>query len=217
METPDISIREIQHYLYCPHRWGLINIDCSWAENFFVTKADLLHQRVHDPDHSYSLKGKKVLTGVTVYNDALGLFGVTDCIELTEDPEGIVLDNFPGKYRLAIVEYKPTSPKGKVYNHDDLMQVFAQKVCVDSIFNCSCDGIIYYADTKKRMMLPLKESYSSYLQELKVIIQAIQNNRQSGTIPPIRVDQKCGGCSIKEICMPRTNRKADLREMLENI
>ena len=69
MSTIEITIRSIQHYLYCSHRWGLLEIDKAWAENVFVTKANLMHDRVHDPDRSYVSKGKKVYTSVPVYND----------------------------------------------------------------------------------------------------------------------------------------------------
>ena len=41
-----IALRDIQHYLYCPHRWGLMKIDCAWAENYYVVKANLLHAGV---------------------------------------------------------------------------------------------------------------------------------------------------------------------------
>ena len=58
MSTIEITIRSIQHYLYCSHRWGLLEIDKAWAENAFVTKANLMHDRVHDPDRSYVSKGK---------------------------------------------------------------------------------------------------------------------------------------------------------------
>ena len=37
MKTQEIAIRSIQHYMYCPHRWGLMEIDRAWAENAFVT------------------------------------------------------------------------------------------------------------------------------------------------------------------------------------
>lgn len=57
----DYSIRSIQHYLYCAHRWGLIEIGKVWAENYFVTKANLLHQKVHETNR-YTKRGKKVLT-----------------------------------------------------------------------------------------------------------------------------------------------------------
>ena len=62
MNTAEITIRSIQHYLYCPHRWGLMEIDKAWAENMYVTKANLMHERVHDPDQNYTIRGKKVYT-----------------------------------------------------------------------------------------------------------------------------------------------------------
>ena len=83
MITDEITIRSIQHYMYCPHRWGLMEIGRVWAENYFVTKANLMHDRVHDPDNHYTLRGRKVFTSVPVYNDMeeYNLYGVTDCIE----------------------------------------------------------------------------------------------------------------------------------------
>ena len=48
---------------------------------------------------------------------------MTDCIETDE------------KNNICIVEYKPTKPKTGDYNYEDLMQVFAKKVCVVYIFN----------------------------------------------------------------------------------
>ena len=69
MKENEISIRSIQHYLYCPHRWGLIEIDRAWAENYFVTKANLMHERVHDPNQGYLSRGRLVYTSVPIYND----------------------------------------------------------------------------------------------------------------------------------------------------
>ena len=63
----DISIRSIQHYLYCAHRWGLIEIGKVWAENYFVTKANLIHQNVHEKS-IYAKRGKKVFSAVSVYH-----------------------------------------------------------------------------------------------------------------------------------------------------
>lgn len=61
MMSDEITIRSIQHYMYCPHRWGLLEIDCAWAENVFVTKANFMHERVHNPDKNYSSRGKRFL------------------------------------------------------------------------------------------------------------------------------------------------------------
>ena len=94
MTSTEITIRSVQHYMYCPHRWGLLEIDRAWAENVFVTKANLLHERVHDPERHYTARGRKVFTSVPVYNDleVYNLYGVTDCLELTEDSQGISID-----------------------------------------------------------------------------------------------------------------------------
>lgn len=211
MIKDDIAIRSIQHYLYCPHRWGLLEIDCAWAENVFVTKANLLHDRVHNPKASYSSSGKKCYTSVSVYNDKseYNLYGVTDCIEVTGDE----------KCNLCIVEYKPTKPKNKDYNFDDLMQIFAQKICVDYVFNCDCDGVLYYADVKKRIRLPLKENFSEYDDILKRTLAEMRNLISKGKIPEIVKNRNCSGCSMKDICMPTliapVSVKGSIKKVLE--
>lgn len=111
-----INIRSLQHFLYCPHRWGLIEIGKVWFENFYVTKANLVHKRAHDFNEFVS-KNKKVFTSVSVYNDMpeYNLYGVLDCLEISDSG-------------INIVEYKPSKPKNREYNYEDLMQVFAQKL-----------------------------------------------------------------------------------------
>ena len=132
----DISIRSIQHYLYCANRWGLIEIGNVWAENYFVTKANLFHQNAHQKN-TYTKRNKKVFSSVSVYHDGLHLYGVVDCIEGTVSSNGASLVGQTEKYDLCIVEYKPTKPKNDPYHFEDAMQVFAQKLCVDYVFHCN--------------------------------------------------------------------------------
>ena len=215
----EITIRSIQHYLYCPHRWGLIEIDKAWAENFFVTKANLMHERVHDPERSYAAKGKKVYTSVPVYYDPepYNLYGITDCLELTPVDNGISVNGSRETYQICIVEYKPAKPKDQLYREEDLMQVFAQKLCVDYVFGGSCDGAIYYADVKKRVTLPLKEKRAEYDNKLRSILKDMRKNLAEGKIPPIRKGQKCSGCSMKDLCMPSMKVLPDLRSEIQKI
>lgn len=217
MSTAEITIRSIQHYLYCPHRWGLLEIDKAWAENFFVTKANLMHDRVHNPDKSYTMRGKKVFTSVPVYNDfdQYNLYGITDCLELTKDKRGVTINGSEEKYHVCIVEYKPTKPKNLEYRDDDLLQVFAQKICVDYVFGCDCDGVIYYADVKKRIDLPLKENFMEYDIRLKNVLVEMRRNLESGHIPGIRKGQKCSGCSMKDLCMPSIKPVKNFRSEIE--
>ena len=219
MSLAEITIRSIQHYLYCPHRWGLLEIDKAWMENVFVTRANLMHDRVHDPSKSYTMRGKKVFTSVPVYNDSdlYNLYGIADCLELTKDRCGVTINGSEEKYSICIVEYKPTKPKNAEYKEDDLMQVFAQKICVDYVFGCDCDGIIYYADVKKRIALPLKENFKEYDTRLKNILVEMRKNIAIGYIPEIRKGQKCSGCSMKDLCMPYTKPIKNLKNEIEKI
>lgn len=219
MSTIDISIRSIQHYMYCPHRWGLLEIDKAWAENAFVTKANLMHNRVHDPERNYRSRGKKVYTSVPVYNDLdeYNLYGVTDCLEITEDKNGISIDGSEEKCNICIVEYKPTKPKNEEYREEDLMQVFAQKICVDFVFGGDCDAVLYYADVKKRIKLPLKEKFEVYDRRLITLLEEMRTNLEQGVIPPIRKGQKCSGCSMKDLCMPSVNKSRDFMSEIRKI
>ena len=219
MITSEITIRAIQHFLYCPHRWGLLEIDKAWNENIYVTKANLMHERVHDPQKSYIRRGKKVYTAVPVYNDLklYNLYGVIDCLELTKDKNGILFGEGEEKYRICIVEYKPTKPKNAEYREDDFMQVFAQKICVDYVFGGDCDGAIYYADVKKRVKLPLKENFCEYDTKLKAILEEMRTNLEEGNIPTIRNGQKCSGCSMKDLCMPSIKKIKNLQEEIKKI
>lgn len=219
MNTAEIAIRSIQHYLYCPHRWGLLEIDQAWAENAFVTKANLLHKRVHDPKHHYSSRGKRVFTSVPVYNDLeeYNLYGVTDCLEMTEDPDGVFVDESTIKYKLCIVEYKPTQPKKQDYHEEDFMQVFAQKLCVDYVFGSDCEAVLYYADVKKRIRLPVKEDFQKCDEKIKCLLQEMRDYAAQGLIPAIKKGQKCSGCSMRDLCMPSTRKQKPFRKMLDEI
>ena len=219
MSTIEISIRSIQHYMYCPHRWGLLEIDKAWAENAFVTKANLMHNRVHDPERNYRSRGKKVYTSVPVYNDLdkYNLYGITDCLEITEDKNGISIDGSEEKCNICIVEYKPTKPKNEEYREEDLMQVFAQKICVDFVFGGDCDAVLYYANVKKRIKLPLKENFEVYDRKLIKLLKEMRTNLEQGVIPSIRKGQKCSGCSMKDLCMPSVKKSKDFMTEIRKI
>lgn len=219
MSTVEIAIRSIQHYMYCSHRWGLLEIDRAWAENAFVTKANLMHERVHDPNKMYSAKGRKVFTSVPVYNDVepYNLYGVTDCLEMTKSKDGVAIKGSEGTYSICIVEYKPTKPRDKEYHEEDLMQMFAQKLCVDFVFGGDCDAVLYYADVKKRISLPLKESFEEYDQLLRGLLAQMGYNLDCGIIPAIKKGQKCSGCSMKDLCMPSVKQPKDLPGEIKKI
>lgn len=88
MNDRTINIRNIQHFLYCPRRYALLELNNDWAENAFVVKADILHQHVHDGSHSFSDSKKIVRSNIAIYNDLpqYDLYGMTDCVEFAPFP-----------------------------------------------------------------------------------------------------------------------------------
>ena len=132
-EEQTINIRAIQHYMYCPRRFALLELNCDWAENAFVVKANLMHENVHGGDHKFSNDRMLVRSSVAVYNDEYDIFGVTDCMEFVKSRNGVSIDGSDDKYKVRIVEYKPKPPKGADFHDSDAIQVFAQKICADSI------------------------------------------------------------------------------------
>lgn len=182
-----------------------------------MTKANLMHERVHDSGNHYTSRGKKVFTSVPVYNDLkdYDLYGVTDCMEFTEAEDGVAVETLGGSYKICVVEYKPTKAKDGIHRYEDLMQVFAQKLCVDYVFGCDCETVIYYSDVKKRYRISFQETRDKYDVELKRLLSEMRNYLKEGCIPPVRKGQRCSGCSMKDMCMPSLGKTGSFKSYLE--
>lgn len=215
MNDRTINIRCIQHYMYCPRRFALLEINDDWQENAYVVKANLQHHRVHDGSHKYSDSKKIVRSDIAVYNDEndYDIFGVTDCIEFVRDSGGVQISGYDGFFNVRIVEYKPKAPKGIDFNETDAIQVFAQKICADSIWNCNSEAYIYYSDTRKRVRLPFDTEYEKYDTMLKNLLFEMRKVLNSKLIPPRKKGQKCSGCSMADICFSK-EKKYSVRDII---
>lgn len=203
-----IQIRELQHFLYCPHRWGVLHLENGWKENVFTILAEIFHERVHSGEKSYA-KGKTILRDVTVYSEKLGLYGKLDCMEIInekEDENGIKSVN--------VIEYKPKQPKEEEVALADKLQLYAQYRCVKSQFNCKVNSYMYYRNTKRRLKVEFNEEDESLL--LKTISE-ITNCRESGTIPAPIYNNRCNGCSMGDDCMPKVSAINVKKMLLKNI
>ena len=136
---------------------------------------------------------------------------------MTKGKQGVSIEDREGNYDICIVEYKPTKPKNAEYHDEDLIQVFAQKLCVDYVFKCDCDAVLYYADVKKRISLPLKENYEKYDSMIKQMLNEMRDYLARGIVPSIRKGQKCSGCSMKDLCMPMASRKMNILAEIRKI
>lgn len=205
MSEYTVNIRNIQHYLYCPRRYSLLEVNRDWAENYYVIGANILHEHVHDGSHAFSDSKKIVRSDIEVYNDdpEYNLFGVTDCIEFIRDKNGVEIPGLDGHFKVCIIEYKPKSPKGDLFNEPDAIQVFAQKICADYIWHTNSEAYIYYADIRRRVKLPFDNEYEKYDVLLRKLLAEIREIMSSNIILPKKRGQKCSGCSISDLCMPK--------------
>ncbi|MDY3791804.1 MAG: CRISPR-associated protein Cas4 [Oscillospiraceae bacterium] len=211
-----VNIRAIQHFLYCPRRFGLLEINGDWAENASVVMGNIIHERVHSGDWGTCRNGYS-MTAVTLYNDELDIYGVSDCIEFSPDTNGDYIGRDGKRYTVTLVEYKPTRPKNGEISLPDSVQVFAQKLCADKVFGCNCRGAVYYADVRKRTLLPFDSEYEKYYELVTGLISQMRDILESGEIPLRKKGQHCSGCSLENVCMPKCESysvKDNIRIML---
>lgn len=211
-----VNIRSIQHFMYCPRRWGLLEINNDWAENVYVIKANLIHEKVHSGEHDYSSKSKKVCSSVAVYNDELDIYGIVDCVEFVKNSSGAFIQELNDNYNIRIIEYKPTKPKKEEFLPTDAIQVFAQKLCLDFIFKCDSEAYLYYADVRRRVKLPFQERHNEYYNQLTGYLCEIRNYLAKHNVPPIKKGQNCNGCSLSDICIPKCS-KSDVRKQIMSL
>lgn len=209
-----VNIRSIQHYMYCPRQFGLLVLNRDWSENALVVMANIMHERVHSGKHELHSRGKIELSSVSLYHDELDLYGIADCIEFVKSKTGTYIEQLGDKFDVNIVEYKPRQPVSGTANETDAIQVFAQKLCADYIWNCKSTGYIYYGDTHRRVKLHLNEEYDKYYTLLQRLISEMNDILESGSIPARVKGQKCSGCSLKDVCMPQ-NKKYAVRSLVK--
>ena len=203
--------------MYCPRRFALLSINKDWAENVFVVKANIMHENVHSGRHEKKTAKKTELSAVTLFSDKHDLLGVADCIEFIKRKDGVYIPGLEDYYKINLIEYKPTQPRDGKIRETDAIQVFAQKLCADEMWGCNSEGYIYYADTRKRVKLPFDEAYESYYSELSDLLEQMKGCLDSGSIPDRKRGQKCSGCSIKDLCMPKEKKYNVKNEILKEI
>lgn len=208
-----INIRDIQHYMYCPRRFALLNVNNDWQENAFVVLANIMHENVNSGKHKVISKNKYELSGVYVYDDETDIFGVTDCIEFKPDSSGAYIEELKGNFIVNIIEYKPTKPKNADFNETDAIQAFGYKLCADYIWHCDAGAYIFYKDTRRRVELPFKSGYDKYYALIKQYISGMKDILEKNYIPPREKTQKCSGCSMQDVCMPKT-KTTDVKKQI---
>jgi CRISPR-associated exonuclease Cas4 len=181
-DESDIPISAIEHYSYCPRQCALIHIEQVWEENQYTVRGVLAHERADSGDTSIR-RDVRVLRGIPLWSDRLGLRGKADLVEFR--PEG----PYP-------VEYKVGRRQGV---HPDL-QLCAQALCLEEMLGQPVQrGAVFYHATRRRHEVV----FDALLRERTLeAISGIRRMLRAQVLPPAPNDARCPKCSLLTACLP---------------
>ena len=195
-----LMLSGIQHFMFCPRQWALIHIDQQWEENRLTVEGELLHKNVDNP--TYRQKNGDVITlrSVVIASKRLGLYGVTDAVELhpvTEGQDAIQHKSYPGIWKPFPIEYKRGKPK---HSAVDEVQLAAQVMCFEEMYGIQIGfGALYYGETKHREVIKIDQS----LRENTIrCANDMHNIFSTGRVPKVDKGKHCRNCSLVNICLP---------------
>lgn len=182
----DVPISAIEHYSYCPRQCALIHVEQTFEENVHTIRGHLAHRRV-DAGEVETRPGIRVLRGMPLWSERLGLRGRADVVELR-----------PGKPPFP-VEYKVGRRRPP---HADL-QLCAQAMCLEEMLGIAVPrGAIYSHVERRRYAV----SFSGALRERAVaLVEEIRMQLRHQFLPKAVDDARCPPCSLVHACLPHVS------------
>jgi CRISPR-associated exonuclease Cas4 len=187
-EDDFIQLSALQHYAYCPRQCALIHLDMAWSENLYTAEGRLLHSKA-DSGAVERRSDVKTVTGLRLRSVRYGVSGKADVVEFHRR-DGVWLP-FP-------VEYK----RGRQKKHDsDRVQLCMQALCLEEMLSVGVPrGALFYGKTRRREEV----AFSAELREKTVVLaREVHDLLRQTSLPPPAEDERCPGCSLLELCLPR--------------
>lgn len=189
-----IFLSRLQHYLFCPRQFALIELEDIWVENILTAQGQVLHQRVNQQEQQQ--RGNIcTVRALPLASAQYGIEGVADVVELQRQSDGT-------EYPYPI-EYKRGKPK--THRADDV-QLCAQALCLEEMYQCHiAKGALFYGETRRRHVVV----FDHELRQLTLsTIDACRQLVRSGQTPAaIYEAKKCNACSLKPECHPQNFNK----------
>lgn len=185
-----IYLSSLQHYLYCPRQFALIELEDVWIENQFTAEGQVLHQRVDQPDRQKRGDVRTVRSLRLAHGD-LGIEGVADVVEYHRQADGREIP-YP-------IEYKRGKPKS---HRADEVQLCAQALCLEAMENVEVpEGALFYGEVRRRHAVRFDDELRALtLQTIRACREIVQTQT---TPKALYQNQKCRNCSLLDQCHPR--------------
>ncbi len=195
-----LMLSGIQHFRFCPRQWALIHIEQQWDDNRLTAEGQILHRRVDDPFYRQKCGDFISLRSVNIASHQLGLYGITDVVELhpTEDPDNSIRHpKYPGLWIPYPIEYKHGRPKR---NEVDEVQLAAQTMCLEEQYGITISsGAFFYAEIRQRVEVMIDDRLRDIVVQCATKMHEFFQTKQ---LPPITPGIYCNKCSLNNICMP---------------
>lgn len=197
-----LMLSGIQHFRFCPRQWALIHIEQLWDDNRLTAEGEILHKHVDDASYRQKCGDYISLRSVSIASHELGLYGLSDVIELhpTDNAENSIMHpKYPGRWLLYPVEYKHGRPK---MDEVDEVQLAAQAMCLEEQYGIHIGwGAFFYHEIRHRVEVEI----TPYLRD--IVVQCSKEMHaifKCGSIPNIKYGKQCKRCSLINLCMPET-------------
>ena len=202
-------ISELQHFSFCRRQWALICLEQQWAENTRTVEGSLLHERAHDESKTEKRGDLITMRGMRVVSHRLRLNGACDVVEFHADPDGVTLQGYAGTWRPVPVEYKHGHSKE---SNADRLQLCAQAMALEEMLVCNIpEGVLYYAETRRRERVPLTPELRS---ETQALAEEMWGYFERGHTPVVKGGTFCNACSLKDLCLPKLARRRNVAEYI---
>ena len=195
MEPEPIYLSRLQHYLFCPRQFALIELEDIWTENQFTAEGQVLHQRVNQADQQ-KRGAVRTVWALRLGHAELGIEGVADVVEYHKQADGIEIP-YP-------IEYKRGKPKT---HRADEVQLCAQALCLEEMHGVSVpEGALFYGEVRRRHPVIFDAELRDLTQQTIVACRTIV---QTKTTPKAIYKSKiCNACSLIDQCHPKGFHKS---------
>lgn len=213
-EDEMLMLSGIQHFVFCPRQWALIHMEQQWAENGLTTEGSLLHTRVDNAQYRPMNNGVLTMRSVPIASKELGLYGITDAVELhSSDSEKDTIEHphYKGRWMPYPIEYK----RGHSKTTDcDIAQLVAQVICLEEQYGINIpEAALFYWKTKRREVIAVTDDLRD---NVRFYAEEMHQTYQKGILPTIVKQPHCKSCSLKDICMPELSDCSSVNTYLKN-
>lgn len=214
-EDDMLMLSGIQHFRFCPRQWALIHIEQQWNDNRLTIEGEILHKHVDDPFYRQKCGDLITLRAVNIASHELGLYGISDAIELNPSlsiSNTIQHPKYPGRWEPVVVEYKHGKPKK---NEIDEVQLAAQTMCLEEMYSIHISfGVFFYGELRHRVKVDITDELRNLVRQCS---KDMHDMYSKAIIPQAEFNKHCNRCSLCDICMPKITKKSTtVRTYLNN-